>query len=73
VDARVARAAAQQFAVCCSTEFRPVRASDRHDLIPRLDAWYFRDVERLRAWGGRSFRQSIAVRQVLRRVRRVFQ
>lgn len=72
VDARVARAAAEQFAMCCTTEFRAVRTGDRRDLIPRLDAWYFRDVARLRAWGGRSFRQSIAMRQVLRRVRRVF-
>ncbi len=72
VDARVARAASGQFAICCTTAFQPVRAGDRPELIPRLDAWYFRDAARLQRWGTWTFRQSIAVRDTLRRIRRTF-
>ncbi|HEY8062933.1 MAG TPA: polysaccharide deacetylase family protein [Gemmatimonadales bacterium] len=72
VDARVARAAGEQFAICCTTEFRPVRATDARELIPRLDAWYFRDARRLRRWSTMTFRQSVTMRHALRLVRRVF-
>jgi peptidoglycan/xylan/chitin deacetylase (PgdA/CDA1 family) len=71
-DARVVRAASEHFALCCTTAFRPWRAMDRPHLIPRLDAWYFRDASHLRRWGTASFRRNIALRHSLRRIRRVF-
>ena len=70
VDARVAQAAGDVFAICCTTEFRPVGTGDHRNLVPRLDAWYFQDASRLHHWGGWGFRQSIAARHVLRRIRR---
>lgn len=72
VDARVAAAAGNHFALCCTTAFQPWRTMDRPQLIPRLDAWYFGDASRLRSWGSASFRRSIAARHSLRRIRRAF-
>jgi peptidoglycan/xylan/chitin deacetylase (PgdA/CDA1 family) len=73
VNERVARAAAEQFAIACTTRFQPVTQATRRDLVPRLDAWYFRDGDRLRRWGTRRCRRSISVRHALRRVRRAWQ
>jgi peptidoglycan/xylan/chitin deacetylase (PgdA/CDA1 family) len=73
VDARVARAAATYYAICCTTAFQPVRTIDRPEMLPRLDAWYFRDASRLARWGTTGFRRSVAVRHGLRRLRRTFQ
>lgn len=72
VDARVARAAREQFAICCTTEFRLVRTGDQPGMIPRLDGRYFRDPVRLRRWGTPAFRQSVVVRHAFRRLRRTF-
>jgi len=72
-DARVARAAAAQYAICCTTAFQPVRATDPHEMIPRLDAWYFRDPSPLARWGTTGFRRSVAARHALRRIRSTFQ
>jgi peptidoglycan/xylan/chitin deacetylase (PgdA/CDA1 family) len=72
VDARVARVAREQFAICCTTAFRLVRERDQREMIPRLDAWYFRDPARLRRWGTPIFHQYVATRHALRRIRRTF-
>ena len=72
VDARVADAAAKEFAIACTTEFRPVGAGTPRALVPRLDAWYFTDAAKLRGWGSAAFARSIAMRHALRRIRRVF-
>ena len=72
VDDRVARVAAEQFAISCTTQFQPVTQATRRELVPRLDAWYFRNDSRLRHWGSPRFRRSIAVRHVMRRVRRAW-
>lgn len=72
VDVRVARAAAQHFAIACTTAFRPVSRSTRPELVPRLDAWYFRDPARLREWGTPGFRRAIVLRRALRQTRSIF-
>ena len=72
VDARVARAASEVFAICCTTEFQSVRADSHRELVPRLDAWYFQNPARLPRWESASFRRSIAIRHALRRIRRAF-
>jgi peptidoglycan/xylan/chitin deacetylase (PgdA/CDA1 family) len=72
VDARVARAARDQFAVCCTTAFRLVQPGERPEMMPRLDAWYFRDGSRLRHWGTPAFRRYVAGRHALRRLRSTF-
>ncbi|MGH7592251.1 MAG: polysaccharide deacetylase family protein [Gemmatimonadales bacterium] len=72
VDERVAHAAAAQFAIACTTDFQPVRTAGRRDLVPRLDAWYFHDVGRLRRWGTPRLCRAIAARHIMRRVRRAW-
>ncbi len=72
VDPRVARAAAEQFAIACTTAFRPVTGATPRAMVPRLDAWYFHDASRLRRWGTSRFRRAIALRDALRRTRRLF-
>jgi peptidoglycan/xylan/chitin deacetylase (PgdA/CDA1 family) len=72
VDARVARAAGEQFSVCCTTEFQPVLAGTAHNVVPRLDAWYFQDASRLKRWGTPAFQRSVSMRHGLRRIRRIF-
>lgn len=72
VDERVAHAAAGQFAIACTTAFQPIRTTTRRDLVPRLDAWYFKDASGLQRWGTPQFRRSLAVRHSLRRVQRAW-
>jgi len=71
VDDRVAQAAAKQFEVGCTTEFKPVTRRTARHLVPRLDAWYFKDASLLRRWGTPSFRRALALRQGLRRAKRL--
>lgn len=68
---RVTRAAAAIYQYLVTTELRPLRTGDRPDALPRLDAYYLRDAERLGAWGSGSFRRWIAFRGALRRARGV--
>ncbi len=67
----VAQAAADSFAIACTTEFRLITATTPPAEVPRLDAWYFRDGNGLSRWGTRRLHASIAIRDVLRRARRV--
>lgn len=69
VNDRVAAAAAARFTLACTTAFQPVQRATPPELVPRLDAWYFKDATRLKRWGTRSWRRSIAIRHALRRAR----
>lgn len=69
VNAGVASAAASQFPIACTTMFQPVDTATRPQLVPRLDAWYFKDAAPLERWGTRSWRRSITIRHMLRTVR----
>jgi len=52
-----------------TTEFRPLRGIEDQALLPRLDAWYFRDAGQLEEWGSPAFRRRIWIRAQGRRVR----
>jgi len=68
----VAGAVAKQFEVACTTEFKPLTRTTVRHLVPRLDAWYFKDAALLRRWGTPSFHRALALRQALRRAKRMF-
>ena len=53
---RVATAAAGVFRWACTTEFRPMSSACDPLVLPRLDAWYFRDQRVFEAWGTARFR-----------------
>jgi peptidoglycan/xylan/chitin deacetylase (PgdA/CDA1 family) len=59
------------YEIGCTTEFRLASARTAPELVPRLDAWYFRDGKSLRRWGSPGFARSVAIRHLLRRVRRL--
>ena len=69
VDARVAARTATHFDWACTTEYAALRGAGRPELLPRLDAWYFRDPRRLADWGSARFRAGIWLRRQARRVR----
>jgi peptidoglycan/xylan/chitin deacetylase (PgdA/CDA1 family) len=64
--ASVARAAFDQ---SVTTELRPLAPGDDAALLPRLDAWYFRESGQLEEWGSPAFRRRIWLRHQGRRVR----
>ncbi|MDX2208163.1 MAG: polysaccharide deacetylase family protein [Gemmatimonadales bacterium] len=67
----LAEVVTEAFEIGCTTEFQPLHHGTASALIPRLDAWYFRDTARLECWGSRSFARWVAVRHALRRLRRI--
>ena len=67
----VAQVVGDAFEIGCTTEFQLLHQGTARALIPRLDAWYFRDPARLERWGSRSFARWVAVRHALRRLRRM--
>jgi peptidoglycan/xylan/chitin deacetylase (PgdA/CDA1 family) len=69
VDGRVAAAARQTFLQAVTTELAPVEPACDARLLPRLDAYYFRDAGRLEAWGTAAFRRRLAWRGLARRAR----
>lgn len=68
-DTRVMLAAARHHSWACSTFFRTLSGSDDRFALPRLDAWYFRDPQRLAAWGTSRFRAWVWARRKARAVR----
>ena len=72
VDARVAAAVGRSYLWACTTEFRPLGSRDASMLLPRLDAWYFRNPARLSGWGTPAFRAWLWGRRQGRRLRRSF-
>ena len=69
VDERVAARTAAHFDWACTTEYAALNGVGRPDLLPRLDAWYFRNARRLTGWGTPPFRAGIWLRRQARRVR----
>lgn len=68
-DAFVRRVAAACYDWACTTELTPLGPGDRRFALPRLDAFYFRDVDRLEAWGSRRFRWRLRLLRAARRAR----
>lgn len=64
--ATIARA---HFACAVTTEMRTLRPGDDRALLPRLDAWYFRNPARLEAWGTARFHAHVRARALVRRAR----
>lgn len=54
----------------CTTDFRAVGAAEDPALLPRLDAYYFREPGVLEQWGNPAFRRRLWLRAQGRRVRR---
>jgi peptidoglycan/xylan/chitin deacetylase (PgdA/CDA1 family) len=69
VDARVADVTARCYKWACTTSFRSLGAEESLNMLPRLDAWYFRQPERLERWGTAGFRASLWCRRQARRAR----
>jgi peptidoglycan/xylan/chitin deacetylase (PgdA/CDA1 family) len=67
-DASV-RLARSTYASACTTELRPLRASDDHALLPRLDMFYLRESGQLEAWGTARFRLRLKMRAHARAAR----
>ena len=60
----------RRFAVGVTTELRPLRANEDAALLPRLDAYYFREPARLERWDTTAFRVHLRARRAARRARR---
>lgn len=69
VNESVARVARDVFEQSVTTELRPLESDDDPALLPRLDAWYFRQIGDLEAWGSPAFRRRLWLRAQGRRVR----
>ncbi|MGH7505658.1 MAG: polysaccharide deacetylase family protein, partial [Longimicrobiales bacterium] len=70
-DDRVVGAARSIYDVAVTTELRLLGDGEDPHRLPRLDAFYLRREGRLEAWGTRSFRRYLALRQRLRSARRI--
>jgi peptidoglycan/xylan/chitin deacetylase (PgdA/CDA1 family) len=73
VNSRVAGVVARCYRWACTTEFRPMSAGESLTLLPRLDAWYFRETDRFANWGSPSFRVWVWYRRQGRRARTAMQ
>jgi peptidoglycan/xylan/chitin deacetylase (PgdA/CDA1 family) len=62
-------AARSAYERACGTELRLMSSTDDPFLLPRLDAYYFRERGRLESWGTLSFRRWLWLRAQGRRVR----
>ena len=71
-NASVADVVRRHFTRACTTDLRDLSPHDDAMALPRLDAWYLRDVTRLQSFGSRGFRRYIRRRAALRRVRGFF-
>jgi peptidoglycan/xylan/chitin deacetylase (PgdA/CDA1 family) len=69
VNRAVASFVRENFEQGVTTELRPLRNAEDQALLPRLDAWYFRDAGQLEEWGSPAFRRRIWIRAQGRRVR----
>lgn len=69
VDARVVAVTAPCYTWACTTEFRALGANDPVTMLPRLDAWYFREARQFSEWGTANFRAWMWYRRQGRRAR----
>jgi len=70
VNERVRHATARVFPLAVTTEFDVLGASPDPLLLPRLDAFYFKDATMLAAWGSPRFRRFVRWRGRLRALKR---
>ena len=56
VDSRIAAVTARCFRWAVTTDFRAVARPDLPTMLPRFDAWYFKDADILANWGRPGFR-----------------
>ncbi|MGH7555950.1 MAG: polysaccharide deacetylase family protein, partial [Longimicrobiales bacterium] len=68
---RVRAAVRGRFPLACTTELRALGGVEDRHALPRLDMGYFRGPDSLDAWGARSFRAYVMLRNRLRAVRRL--
>ncbi|MBV6521965.1 MAG: hypothetical protein MNPFHGCM_02109 [Gemmatimonadaceae bacterium] len=59
------------YARAVTTEFRLLRGTEDHALLPRIDMYYFRSPGQLESWGNASFMRRLWIRAQGRRVRRL--
>ncbi len=69
VSAAAADAVRERYVAGLTTELRVVGAHEDRALIPRLDMYYFRDADLLKAWGSPAFRARLWTRHLARRAR----
>ena len=69
VTEHIAETASRTFTLGLTTELRPLGASERPMLLPRLDSFYLRDAGRLESWGTPSLGRYLTLRGGLRRLR----
>ncbi|CAG0989827.1 Gellan lyase [Gammaproteobacteria bacterium] len=69
VNDDVARVARDVFVDSCTTELRPLSDDEDRALLPRLDAFYFREPGQLEDWGSPAFRRRVWLRAQGRRVK----
>jgi len=67
-SASAARVAARVCSHACTTELRPLSASEPRHLLPRLDMYYLRGWGRLESFGSASFRAYVGARAQVRAV-----
>jgi peptidoglycan/xylan/chitin deacetylase (PgdA/CDA1 family) len=68
-DAASAAIVRRHYACGVSTELRVLGAADSPEMLPRLDAFYFRDVATLATWGTPAFRRRLRLRAAARDAR----
>jgi len=68
-DERAVRAAGRVHELACTTELRPLKTGDAPLRLPRLDAYYYREGDRLSDWGRLGFRLHLGLRAAARRAR----
>jgi len=69
VNGFVAALARQTFEHSVTTELKLMRAGDDNALLPRLDAYYFRESGTIEGWGTPAFRRRLWIRAQGRKVR----
>jgi peptidoglycan/xylan/chitin deacetylase (PgdA/CDA1 family) len=69
-DERAIALARANYEVAVTTELATIPEESDPHCLPRLDAYYYRGVERLERWGSRAFERHVALRRFARNVRR---
>ena len=68
-DERVAQFAADRFDWAVTTNFRPLKVGEDRARVPRLDAYYFRELSVHQHFGRRRFSAYLSMRRALRLLR----
>jgi peptidoglycan/xylan/chitin deacetylase (PgdA/CDA1 family) len=68
-DDRVVQIAARAFQVAVTARLDVVKPGGDPHRVPRLDMWYYRDPDLLRAWGSRRFALYLGARRLARGLR----